>query len=610
MMESCSEKHAFCKAAEELVSKEIRRLPKRVIDVGNEDNMGIHVYEHDYERKSIKEKYIALSHSWGEGTEHTKLMRGNHNQRQDNIPFNELPPLYKDAVAITRRFGFRYIWIDSLCIFQDSEDDFATEGAKMGLIYEGAEFVLAAASSPNGDSELCAPRAGSVEVKGKTTTGQSFSIFAREECCHKVVGDENAVWRPHYEVKDCSRNWDMDHSDSEYFEPMSTDYPLHYRAWCLQERLLGLKVLHFAKQEILYECLTSLDCECGFFEDHHDDWLLESRRDIRSGRQSFGGVQLETIPFSERVARTRPSQRKGFGVPEAAKIDIQHQESSRHRELWRDLVVQYTQKKLTNPEDGLDAIGGLAERWENPATTGEYLAGLWEHDILNGLRWMPDTEEPETTLSSKFEDRERRENRAFDRYLAPSWSWASIQRGVSWKDPFYVLDLDNYFVSVNMLHPPACKPKYPTFKHGQVSNGYILLTGEIMVLDFFIETERSLVFLVKNGVTSPATAVDSLSRLSAEPILKNKTSDHKTPMRQLYCLRFCTKPIPAFGNGGGIGSEGALLLLDARPSIKSRQPNFVRDHQFVFERIGLTYGYMKQEWDHDLDSEKVDFFLV
>lgn len=83
-------------------------------------------------------------------------MRDNVEQRYDNIPYDELPSLYEDAITITRRFGIRYIWIDSLCIFQDAgDDDFAVEGAKMALIYEGAEFVLVATSFPNDDTGLC-----------------------------------------------------------------------------------------------------------------------------------------------------------------------------------------------------------------------------------------------------------------------------------------------------------------------------------------------------------------------------------------------------------------------------------------------------------------------
>ncbi|KAJ4421545.1 hypothetical protein N0V82_003683 [Gnomoniopsis sp. IMI 355080] len=634
MMARCSINHDFCKKAEALVSQ-IRRLPKRVVEVGPADNTGIRVFEHAYDDEIRKEKYIALSHTWG-STRHTLLKHDNSKQMKRNVPHDELPSLYQDAIAITRRFGYQYIWIDSLCIIQGDDHDFAAEGAKMALIYEGAEFVLAASSAPNGDAGLCVPRGPYVEIKNATKPGETWSVFAREECTHRVLGDEHAVWRAPYALKDCSQLWavprdpaseqrtggEIDYTDFE--DPDCNDFPLNYRAWCLQERILGSKVLHFTKQELLFECLTSLECECGFFEDHRGDLLLETRRAVKSGREHFGRVQLESISFSGRVAR-RTSRwhnqfRKGVERPEPAKIDVQQQQSSLHRETWRDLVVQYSQKKLSDPYDALVAIAGLAQRWENTETTGRYLAGLWEKDILNGLRWMPDTKEPESILANKFHEREQKIGRDIDRYLAPSWSWASIQRGVAWKDAHDLFDLDNYFVTVDHdLHPPVCKQKDVGFEHGKVSYGYIFMTGEIMTVEFWMQQIPPnappggfdiRVHLVKNGVRSPATAIDNVSRLEQQPILPGRISEKGTVMRQLWCLRFCSKPFPAFGGSGGYGSEGALLLVDARPEMKCRQPGFVQQHEFVFERVGFTYGYMTEDWDHALDSKRVSLCLI
>lgn len=35
----------------------------------------------------------------------------------------DLPKTGQDAVFIVRKLGFRYLWVDSLCIIQDDEDD-------------------------------------------------------------------------------------------------------------------------------------------------------------------------------------------------------------------------------------------------------------------------------------------------------------------------------------------------------------------------------------------------------------------------------------------------------------------------------------------------------
>ncbi|KAK1502880.1 hypothetical protein CTAM01_04869 [Colletotrichum tamarilloi] len=37
-----------------------------------------------------------------------------------------LSKTFQDAVLVTRRLGIKYIWIDSLCIIQDSKLDWET----------------------------------------------------------------------------------------------------------------------------------------------------------------------------------------------------------------------------------------------------------------------------------------------------------------------------------------------------------------------------------------------------------------------------------------------------------------------------------------------------
>ena len=45
---------------------------------------------------------------------------------------------------MTRRLGLRYLWIDSLCIIQDSLKDWRQEASKMAFIYKHATIVIAA----------------------------------------------------------------------------------------------------------------------------------------------------------------------------------------------------------------------------------------------------------------------------------------------------------------------------------------------------------------------------------------------------------------------------------------------------------------------------------
>jgi hypothetical protein len=70
-------------------------------------------------------------------------------ERCKELVFQQLPVLFQDAIAITRRFGYTYLWIDCICIIQDSRDDWQIESANMGHIYKNSSLTIAGEASPN-----------------------------------------------------------------------------------------------------------------------------------------------------------------------------------------------------------------------------------------------------------------------------------------------------------------------------------------------------------------------------------------------------------------------------------------------------------------------------
>ena len=58
--------------------------------------------------------------------------------------FGDLTKTPQDAVTITRQFGIRYLWIDALCIIQDSHSVWSIEAANMAKIYWNALITIAA----------------------------------------------------------------------------------------------------------------------------------------------------------------------------------------------------------------------------------------------------------------------------------------------------------------------------------------------------------------------------------------------------------------------------------------------------------------------------------
>jgi hypothetical protein len=57
-----------------------------------------------------------------------------------------LPRTIRDAIEVTRAIDYRYLWVDSLCIIQDDEQDRDFQIAMMDQIYSNADLTIAAGS--------------------------------------------------------------------------------------------------------------------------------------------------------------------------------------------------------------------------------------------------------------------------------------------------------------------------------------------------------------------------------------------------------------------------------------------------------------------------------
>jgi hypothetical protein len=89
---------------------------------------------------------LTLSHCWG-GADIIRLTQHTHASYKIAIPKDQLPTTFQDALLITMKLGYEYIWIDSLCIIQDSKEDWSREAAVMGDIYWNSTCTIAAVAA-------------------------------------------------------------------------------------------------------------------------------------------------------------------------------------------------------------------------------------------------------------------------------------------------------------------------------------------------------------------------------------------------------------------------------------------------------------------------------
>lgn len=130
VLEKCLTSHGGCTLGDpdsRLVVEVPQRLPTRVLDVGPTDG-SIDVKLVETGRRP--DKYVALSHCWGKKQIITTTT-DNIDEHKVAIDFRELSKTFQDAVIVTRKLSMRYLWIDSLCIIQNSGDDWAKESSYM-----------------------------------------------------------------------------------------------------------------------------------------------------------------------------------------------------------------------------------------------------------------------------------------------------------------------------------------------------------------------------------------------------------------------------------------------------------------------------------------------
>jgi Heterokaryon incompatibility protein (HET) len=177
-IENCETRHQHCKRdrssdCESSAGSSDVPLPTRVIDVYSLDGSTIRLCKGSRQHA----KYVALSHRWVSGpmpqwvTTHAVL-----ESRQEWFSLKNLSTSVVDAVRVTRKLGVQYLWVDSLCIIQDSSEDWEVESSRMARIYANAHITLFADCGRDDDHGFIFPRKTFPSTNcGLTEGGRQFS---------------------------------------------------------------------------------------------------------------------------------------------------------------------------------------------------------------------------------------------------------------------------------------------------------------------------------------------------------------------------------------------------------------------------------------------------
>jgi hypothetical protein len=163
-LKECFMEHKACRPPQYTI------LPKRTIFVGlNNDHISLSENDHNCSRF-----YTCLSHCWG-GFQPLTTTRQSLAAHKQGISWNSLPKTFQDAIDFSRRIGIFHIWIDSLCIIQDDEKDWALESSKMATIFSNAFLTIGATASQDARGGCFREQTGSY----RKPLELGMSIFAR-----------------------------------------------------------------------------------------------------------------------------------------------------------------------------------------------------------------------------------------------------------------------------------------------------------------------------------------------------------------------------------------------------------------------------------------------
>ena len=172
-------------------------------------------------------KYATLSYRWG-GKMPLRTTRENIKQHMQGLDLHDLPPLFQDAVRVTRALHIRYLWIDALCIIQDDRQDWETQALQMGSIYQRSFVTIAPHSAPH-------PLEGFLwRASVPTALGISPS--------HGKDAEETTLQLAIPPL--------FDHAILRGF----TDGHLMRRAWITQELCISKSIAHIVEDRVVWEC--------------------------------------------------------------------------------------------------------------------------------------------------------------------------------------------------------------------------------------------------------------------------------------------------------------------------------------------------------------------
>lgn len=205
---------------------------------------------------------------------------------------------------------------------------------------------------------------------------------------------------------------------------------LRDRGWTMQERILSPRIIHYAEDQLYWECLHGI-------HESEDELYSISRN-----------VNIAKIAHRIKSAETEEAKKK---------------ELKQMLRYWYVHLVggDYSHRSLTFIDDKLLAISGIANSLDSIHPSG-YMAGHWcedDDELVKSLCWKRDGPGKKAV-----------------KYRAPSWSWASQDPAIDYGHFNVVGTLGDKIVA----EPVAMEGQSPDgTPFGRYDNGYLQIKAKV-----------------------------------------------------------------------------------------------------------------------------------
>lgn len=255
-------------------------------------------------------EYAALSYCWGE-EQPQKTVKDNLKKRVAGFSLSELPKTIRDAVEVTRRLKLQYIWVDSLCIIQDDQDDKAQELGAMHRIYECAALLISAAMARDSEKGLFGRAQRAKEtyvVQYRCPDGQLGNVLFQNP-------SENGA----------------------------TFESVHYRGWTMQEHLLSNRILTYGRFGLRWSCRTKSWFDGPWVEGQVDE-NFTARTSARGEDDLWKRIRHEAGAIESSSLKMKSQSELGLGTVSLSTDEAMMAELNKHwsytRHYWRPPSIE------------------------------------------------------------------------------------------------------------------------------------------------------------------------------------------------------------------------------------------------------------------------------